>query len=111
MTNEPEQIGPLTFVPDPEYPYPFEVDVPPRFWMEETSGALAAAVEVYMRSEHLDAGQLELIQLYLRQYLERAVISDEQARKRFLGRIDRLRRVHEVERFAEELAEVGVEPF
>ena len=74
---EPEQIGPLVFVENADYPYPFEVAAPPRFWMEETTGQLAAAIEVYMRSEPLSAEQLELIKLYLRQYVERAVIAQD----------------------------------
>lgn len=111
MTQEPEQIGPLTFVDNPEYPYPFEVAKPPRFWMEETSGALAAAVEVFMRTEDLDAGQMELLKIYLRQYVERAVITDEADRRRLLARIDKLRGVRDMERLSEDLSEVGVEPF
>jgi hypothetical protein len=108
---EPEQIGPLLFVENPDYPYPFEVIRPPRFWMEETTGALAAAIEVYMRSEPLDAGQLELIKLYLRQYVERAVISQDADRSKLLERIDKLRRVGDVERLADSLSEAGIEPF
>jgi hypothetical protein len=111
MTYEPEQIGPLRFVPNADYPYPFEVPQPPRFWMEEESGRLAEAVEVYLRSEPLDAEQLELLRLYLRQYLERAVISSDANRPRLLTRIAKLRRTSDIERFADELAEVGVEPF
>lgn len=108
---EPEQIGPLTFVENPDYPYPFPVERPPRFWMEETTGALGAAIEVYMRGEHLDAGQLELIKLYLTQYLERAVIADDADRARLLERVGRLRTVGDVERLADSLSEAGVEPF
>jgi hypothetical protein len=108
---QPEQIGPLTFVENPDYPYPFEVATPPRFWMEETSGQLAAAIEVYMRSEPLSAEQLELIKLYLRQYVERAVIAQDADRPRLLERIAKLRRVGDVERLADALSEVGIEPF
>ncbi|WP_129630468.1 hypothetical protein [Candidatus Oscillochloris fontis] len=111
MTQEPEQIGVLTFVANADYPYPFAVAKPPRFWMEETSGALSAAIEVYMRSEDLNPQQMELIGIYLRQYIERAVITDEQDRRRLLGRIEKLRGVRDLERFAEDLSEVGVEPF
>jgi len=109
--SEPETIGPLTFVENADYPYPFAVAKPPRFWMEETGGALAVAVEVFMRSEDLDAGQMELLRVYLRQYIERAVITDEADRRRLLGRIDKLRGVRDMERLAEDLSEVGVEPF
>jgi hypothetical protein len=108
---EPEQIGPLTFVENPDYPYPFEVAAPPRFWMEETTGQLAAAIEVYMRSEPLTAGQLQLIKLYLRQYVERAVIAQDADRRKLLERIEKLRRVGDVERLADALSEAGVEPF
>lgn len=111
MTSEPEQIGPLSFVENPDYPYPFTVERPPRFWMEETTGALAAAVEVYMRAEPLDAGQVALIKLYLRQYVERAVIDQDADRRRLLERVERLRTVGDVTRLAESLSEAGVEPF
>lgn len=106
-----EQIGPLTFVSNPDYPYPFEVPVPPRFWMEETTGALGAAVEVYMRSEPLSAAQIELVRLYLAQYLERAVMASDADRNRLLARIPKLRGVRDIEQFADDLSEVGVEPF
>jgi hypothetical protein len=106
-----EQIGPLIFVENPEYPYPFPVDTPPRFWMEETTGALAAAIEVYMRSEDIDAAQIELLRIYLQQYIERAVMSDPTQRKRFLSRVQTFRGVADLERLAEDLAEVGIEPF
>jgi hypothetical protein len=109
--SEPEIIGPLTFVENADYPYPFEVTKPPRFWMEETGGALAEAVEVFMRTEDLSSGQMELLKIYLRQYIERAVITDEADRRRLLGRLDKLRGVRDMERFGEDLSEVGVEPF
>lgn len=116
MTTDPlpenaEVIGPLVFVPNPDYPYPFPVARPPRFWMEETTGRLAAAVERYMQGEPLTADQLEVIKLYLTQYLERAVIEGSADRKRLLSRIDRLRTTRDIEHFADELSEVGVEPF
>jgi hypothetical protein len=110
MSSE-EHIGPLHFVPSADYPYPFEVPVPPRFWMEEQTGALAEAVETYMRSEPLSPQQIELLQLYLRQYIERAVLSVGTDRNKLLARIAKLRRTNDIERFAEELAERGVEPF
>jgi hypothetical protein len=108
---EPEQIGPLTFVENPDYPYPFDVATPPRFWMEETTGQLGAAIEVYMRSEPLSEEQLELIKIYLRQYIERAVIAEDASRPKFLERIAKLRRVGDIERLADSLSEAGVEPF
>jgi hypothetical protein len=106
-----EQIGPLIFVENPEYPYPFPVDTPPRFWMEETTGALGAAIEVYMRSEDLNPQQLTVLRIYLKQYIERAVMSDPTQRGRFLSRVQNFRGVADLERLAEDLAEVGIEPF
>lgn len=108
---EQEQIGPLVFGENADYPYPFEVTNPPRFWMEETTGKLGEAVEVYMRSEPLSVAQLELIKLYLRQYVERAVMAEDSNRRNLLERIEKLRRVGDVERLAESLAEAGLEPF
>lgn len=108
---ETEQIGPLVFGENADYPYPFEVATPPRFWMEETTGKLAAAIEVYMRSEPLSDAQLELIRIYLRQYVERAVIAEDADRRRFLERIAKLRRVGDIVRLADSLSEAGVEPF
>lgn len=106
-----EHIGPLVFVPNADYPYPFEVAAPPRFWMEETTGALGAAIEVYMRSEPLSAAQLDLLRLYLTQYLERAVMASDADRSRLLARIPKLRGVRDVEQLADDLSEAGVEPF
>jgi hypothetical protein len=108
---EPEQIGPLLFGENADYPYPFAVERPPRFWMEEITGKLREAVEVYMRSEPLDEEQLDVIKIYLRQYLERAVIAEDTDRWRFLERVAKLRRVGDIERLADSLSEAGVEPF
>jgi predicted ATP-grasp superfamily ATP-dependent carboligase len=110
-SEEAEQIGLLLFVPSADYPYPFAVEKPPRFWMEEQTGALAAAIEVYMRTEDLKHEELELIKLYLRQYIERAVISSDANRKLLLQDVEKLRKVSDVERFADELSEAGIEPF
>lgn len=107
---QPEEIGPLRFVPNPNYPYPFAVEKPPRFWMEEETGLLAAAVETYLQGEPLGSAQFDLVRLYLRQYLERAVLASDANRVKLLARIDRLRTTADLERFADELAEWGVEP-
>ena len=111
MSHEPEHIGPLIFVENPDYPYPFAVEQPPRFWMEETTGILADAVGVYMRGEPLAAAQLELLQLYLQQYIERTVIAEDADRKRLLERIGRLRTIGDLNRLVESLSEAGIEPF
>ncbi|NJN17721.1 MAG: hypothetical protein HC822_16325 [Oscillochloris sp.] len=106
-----EQIGSLIFVENPDYPYPFAVPTPPRFWMEETTGALREAIEVYMRAEPLDRQQLDVLKIYVRQFIERALMSDERQRKRFLGRVDTFRNIKDLESLADDLSEVGVEPF
>ncbi|PDW03138.1 hypothetical protein [Candidatus Viridilinea mediisalina] len=111
MNQETETIGPLVFGENADYPYPFGVERPPRFWMEETTGTLGAAVEVYMRGEPLNAAQLEVLQIYLRQYLERTVMAEDGDRRRFLERVGRLRTVGDLTRLAESLSEAGVEPF
>jgi hypothetical protein len=111
MSDETEQIGPLRFASNPDYPYPFEVPVPPRFWMDEQTGMLTEAVEVYLRSEPLEPEQFNLLRLYLRQYLERAVLASGANRTKLLARIDKLRSTSDIERFADELSEWGVEPF
>lgn len=109
--TESEQIGPLHFVPNLNYPYMFKVATPPRFWMEETTGALADAVETYMNGERLATEQLDLIKLYLRQFLERAVLASDANRKRLLSRVDKLHTTSDVEAFADELSEYGAEVF
>ncbi len=109
--TEEEQIGPLHFVPNPNYPYMFKVAKPPRFWMEETTGTLADAVETYMNGERLTTEQLHLIKLYLHQYLERAVLASDANRKRLLSRVDKLQTTSDVEVFADELSEYGAEVF
>ena len=111
MTQEPEQIGDLSFVPNPEYPYPFPVERPPHYWMTEQTGRLAEAVEAYVSGERLAPDALELIRQYLRQYLERAIMTGDANRKVLLGRLATLRTARDIERFTDELAEIGVEPF
>lgn len=111
MSEEPEQIGELTYVPNPDYPYPFPVARPPHFWMTERSGRLEAAIETYLNGEPLGADALDLIKQYLRQYVERALMTGDANRGALLRRVEALGRVGDVERLADELAEFGVEPF
>ena len=111
MSQEPEQIGDLTFVPNPEYPYPFPVERPPHFWMTEQSGLLAAAVESYLNGDSPSPAELDLIKQYLRQYLERAMMTGDANRPALLRKIEALRNNQDIERFADEIAEYGVEPF
>lgn len=111
MSAEPEQIGDLVYLSHPDYPYPFPVEHPPHFWMTEQTGRLAPAVDAYFNGEKLSPEALSLIKQYLHQYLERAVLSTDARRAALLARIDKLRSTREIERFADELAEFGVEPF
>lgn len=106
-----EQIGPLHFVANPDYPYPFKVETPPRFWMEETTGVLADAVETYMSGEPLTPDQLDLIKIYLRQFLERAILASDANRKLLVSRVDKLTSTADVEAFADDLSEFGAEVF
>ncbi|MBC8078417.1 MAG: hypothetical protein H7Y32_20230 [Chloroflexales bacterium] len=108
---EPEQIGPFVFVPNADYPYPFEVELPPRFWMEETTGVLAQAVNAYIDGERLEPKQIELLRLYLQQYIERVVLAGDVNRKLLLAQLPKLRSARNIESFAEEIAEMGIEPF
>jgi hypothetical protein len=111
MNQEPEQIGELVYQPHPDYPYPFPVDKPPHFWMTEQTGKLAEAMEPYFNGEALKPEQLTLIKAYLQQYVERAVIAAATQRELFVRKIAKLRTTRQIELFAEELAEVGIEPF
>ena len=111
MSMEPEQIGDLIYLPNPDYPYPFPAAQPPHYWMTEQTGRLAAAVEIYINGDRLTPAELGLIKQYLRQYLERAVMTGEAKRERLLDQMMALRDGRAIERFADELAEIGVEPF
>jgi len=111
MSLEPEQIGELTYLPNPDFPYPFPSERPPHYWMTEQSGKLAEAVESYFSADRLDADALDLIRQYLRQYIERAIMTGDANRNVLLSQLPKLRTVRAIESFAEELAEIGVEPF
>jgi hypothetical protein len=111
MSQESEQIGELIYQPNPDYPYPFPVDSPPHYWMTEQTGRLADAVETYINGDPLTPAALDLIRQYLRQYVERAVMTGEAKRDRLLEQIAGLRNGREIEEFADDLAEIGVEPF
>ncbi len=108
---ETEDIGDLVFVSNPEYPYPFKVAQPPRFWMEEQTGVLADAVETYIAGERLSTAQLEAIKVYLRQFIRRAPLTGDAKVHLLLQKLDRLRTTREIEDFADELAEYGAEVF
>ncbi len=111
MTEETEQIGELLYIPNADYPYPFPVEHPPHYWMTEQTGRLAEAVETYVSGERLAPDALDLIRQYMRQYLERAVMTGDANRKVLIGKLATLRSAREIERFTDELAEIGVEPF
>ena len=110
-TDHKEQIGELIYLPNADYPYPFPVEHPPHYWMTEQTGRLAEAVEAYVSGERLAPDALELIRQYLRQYLERAIMTGDANRKVLIGRLATLRTARDIERFTDELAEIGVEPF
>lgn len=107
----PETIGSLVFVPNPEYPYPFKVAKPPRFWMEEQTGVLAPAVEAYLDGERLNTAQVEVIKVYLKQYVERAMLTGGANKPGLVRKIDKLKSSADLERFADEVAELGAEVF
>ena len=111
LPGDAEQIGAMVFVPNADYPYPFNVTPPPRFWMEEQTGALSVAVDTYMNGENLSTEQLNLIKLYLSQYIERAVLAGDANRPALLGQIARLRTNHDIEAFADDVSEYGAEVF
>lgn len=108
---ETEEIGGLIFASNPEYPYPFKVEQPPRFWMEEQTGVLEDAVETYIAGERLSTVQLNAIKVYLRQFVRRAPLTGDAKVHLLLQKLDRLRTVREIEDFADELAEFGAEVF
>jgi hypothetical protein len=111
MGPEPEQIGELIYLPNPDYPYPFPVASPPHYWMTEQTGRLAGAIEAYINGDTLTSDALGLIKQYLRQYLERAVMTGDAKRRKLLDQVAALRSSRDIERFADELAEIGFEPF
>jgi hypothetical protein len=111
MSQEPEQIGELIYLPNADYPYPFAVVRPPHYWMTEQTGRLAEAVETYFNGEPLAPESLDLIRQYLRQYLERAIMTGDANRSVLLDKLATLRNTRDIERFADDLAEIGVEPF
>ncbi len=111
MSDQIEQIGELRYRLNSEYPYPFEVEQAPHFWMAEESGLLAEAIEMYFSGERLQANQLELIKQYLRQYAGRAKLTGDAKRDRLLQAIDKLRTRSDIQRFADDIANYGLEPF
>lgn len=106
-----EQIGDLVFVRDPAYPYPFTVEIAPHFWMTEQTGKLADAVESYFQGIDPTPVQRTALQHYLTQYIERALLLPGQNRKLLLQKVSQLRTQRDFERFADDLADVGIEPF
>ncbi|GAC1383843.1 MAG: hypothetical protein NVSMB42_01060 [Herpetosiphon sp.] len=111
LPEQPEQIGSLIFVGNREYPYPFKVAKPPRFWMEETTGTLAEAVEAYLNGERLRLPQLAVIKIYLKQFVERAVLTGDAKIPLLHSKIDRIKTAGDVANFADEVAELGAEVF
>lgn len=108
---ETETIETLIFTTNPDYPYPFKVEKPPRFWMDEQTGALEDAVAAYMDGDRLDAGQLAILKIYLKQFVERAPLAGEAHVRKLVQQIQGLRTTRDVEDFADEIAGYGAEVF
>ena len=68
-------------------------------------------MEAYFGGERLAPEHLALIKLYLRQYLERALLTGDANRGALLRELNGLRTTREIERFADTIAEYGMEPF
>ena len=111
VAPEAETIDGLVFVANPDYPYPFKVAKPPRFWMEEQTGVLEDAVQAYMEGERLKPNQLRALKSYLKQFVERAPLAGDAKVHLLLQRIERIKTTRDVEAFADELAEYGAEVF
>jgi|GEM_PF-336054 len=111
IVPEPETIGTLHFVANPEYPYPFKLAKPPRFWMEEQTGVLEDAVETYIAGNSLKPAQLAAIKIYLKQFVERAPLVGEAKVNLLTQKVDRLKTTRDIENFADEVAEFGAEVF
>jgi hypothetical protein len=108
---ETETIESLVFVTNPDYPYPFKVEKPPRFWMDEQTGVLQDAVETYMDGDRLNASQLAILKIYLKQFVERAPLAGEANVRKLVQQIQQLRTTRDVEDFADEIAGYGAEVF
>ena len=106
-----ETIGTLIFVRDPAYPYPFQVEIAPHFWMTEQTGVLADALESYFQGIDPTPLQRTAMQTYLTQYIARALLLPGQNRNLLLQKVSQLRSQRDFERFADDLADVGIEPF
>ena len=111
MSDDVEQIGELCYRPNPDFPYPLPIERPPHFWMTEETGKLADAVETYLNGDPLSPSDLDVIRQYLRQYVERAILTGDAKRHELLAEIGTLRSAREIEQYADELAEYGAEPF
>jgi hypothetical protein len=111
MTDNTEQIGDLIYRPNPDYPYPFDVEHPPHFWMTEQTGKLEEAMDAYFNGDRLTPQALNLIKQYLKQYIERALMTGDAKRHEMLQKSAALRNNREIELFIDNIAEFGVEPF
>lgn len=111
QSEQIEQIGDLCYRRNSDYPYPFEVEQAPHFWMTEESGLLAEAIERYFSGERLKAQELDYIKQYLHQYVGRAMLTGDAKRGQLLQAVEGLKSTREIADFADEIADYGVEPF
>ena len=90
----------------------------PKYWMYEESGVLRPAVEAYLNGEPLTAGQIRLMRLYLKQWIDSPVwdenpVADEDS-KRELAELRRLADAIETEReiadWIECALDAGIDP-
>jgi hypothetical protein len=87
----------------------------PKYWRHETSGALAVAVERYLVGAPMSPHQVELMALYLRQWIDSPVWdADDQAIQRRIVTLRRsaqkITRWRDIRRWIDVALDLGIDP-
>lgn len=91
---------------------------PPRFWRDETSGILAAAVTKYLTDHTLTPNEIRYMRAYLVQWVGSPVwdlnpAHDDATRKELEALRDSAKRIHSIQqldRWLRDALDVGIDP-
>lgn len=81
----------------------------PGFWMKETSGVLAPAVEKYLQGDDLDAAELAAMRAYLRQWVNAPGFIGPDVR-RLRREIDQVTTNETLRSWLERALDAGIDP-
>lgn len=81
------------------------------YWMHETSGVLAPAVQRYLEGKSLSAGDISLLRAYLKQWITRGNWKGDEELKELRTSVDMISTRADIEQWDALADELGLDPW